>query len=388
MHAAPRNSWRLRCERCGHEEPLGLAHWRCPVDGGAFELRGPNRINRADLLEDRTIWRYAQVLPVERGSSPSLGAGWTPLVEGHLRGRRVWFKLDALLPSGSFKDRGAALVAAFVRAYGGRRIIVDSSGNAAAATAAYAAASGIECTVYCPASASPAKLIQSRAHGASVVIVEGPRAEATRAAVAAAEADPSSYYGGHNWNPVFVEGVKTWAMETWEQLGSRSPVAAFIPTGGGSAYVGARRGFEAISTSLPMLIAAQPAACAPIAQTASSAEDVMPVTPQPTMAEGASIADPPRGRAILRAMRASGGWATAVSEADIELALRDLWRQGLYVEPTAALGAAGCLSAIAAGRLPAEGDIVVLLTGSGLKATERIGALLGTQLRSAPLERT
>lgn len=369
--------WHYVCERCGHTERLDAAVWRCPACGGILGLAGPDRLDPATISrDDPTLWRYAAVLPAARADAAVLGAGLTPLVRGTLAGRPVWFKCDALLPSGSFKDRGAAVLVAHLRRLGLRRIVVDSSGNAAAAMAAYSAAAGLACTVYAPATASPGKLVQARACGAMVVPVEGDREAVARAAQGAAAADPTAFYASHNWHPVFVEGVKTWALEVWEQLGGRSPALAFVPTGGGSAFVGGYRGFAACG-ALPRLVAAQPAACAPVAAAAAAgADEVAPVTPGATVAEGTKIGAPPRGRQILAALRASDGWAAAVTEEEIVAALRDLWDQGLYVEPTAAVGAAACRAHFAGAAAPPDGEIVVLLTGSGLKATETIASLL------------
>ncbi|HEX5504602.1 MAG TPA: pyridoxal-phosphate dependent enzyme [Thermomicrobiales bacterium] len=370
--------WHYVCERCGHAEPLDAAVWRCPACGDILGLAGPDRLDPAAIArDDPTLWRYAAILPAARADAAVLGAGMTPLVRGALAGRPVWFKCDALLPSGSFKDRGAAVLVAHLRRLGLRRIVVDSSGNAAAAMAAYSAAAGLACTVYAPATASPGKLVQARAYGATVVPVTGDREAVARAAQDAATADPAAFYASHNWHPVFAEGVKTWALEVWEQLGGRSPALAFVPTGGGSAFVGGYRGFAACGGALPRLVAAQPAACAPVvAALAAGADEVAPVTPGATIAEGTKIGAPPRGRQILAAIRATDGWAAAVGEEELVATLRDLWGQGLYVEPTAAVGAAACRAYLAGAPAVSEGEIVVLLTGSGLKATETIGALL------------
>jgi threonine synthase len=370
--------WRYVCERCGHEEALDAVVWRCPACGGAFGLTGSPAFDPTSVRrDDQTLWRYAGLLPAAKAHACSLGEGMTPLVAGALSGRQVWFKLDALLPTGSFKDRGAAVLVAHLRRLGLRRVIVDSSGNAAAAMAAYSVAGRLECAVYAPAATSQAKLVQARAYGATVRLVEGNREDVARAAQSAAADDPTAFYASHNWHAVFVEGVKTWALEVWEQFGGRLPAAAFVPTGGGSAFVGGYRGFAALSGTLPRLVAAQPAACAPLVDAfARRADEVTPVMPGTTLAEGTRIGAPARGRQLLHALRASDGWAEAVSEEQIEAALRALWRQGLYVEPTAAVGAAACIAAVERGALP-DGELVVLLTGSGLKATEAAARLVG-----------
>lgn len=373
------NGWRYECELCGEAQDIETRLWRCPSDGGAFLLVGPNTLAPESIdLDEPTLWRYANMLPVERPDHYSLGEGLTPLIPGTLAGKNVWFKNDAVLPTGSFKDRGASVLVAHLGSLGLDHLIVDSSGNAAAAMAGFCAAAGIECTVYAPANASPGKLVQARAYGATVIAIEGNRDAVASAAQEAVERDPSAFYASHNWHAVFVEGVKTWACEVWEQLGGRLPAAAFIPTGGGSAFVGGRRGFDAAPGPLPALIAAQPAACAPVLTAFDAGtKDIAPVSPGETIAEGTKIGSPARGRQILSALRESNGWVEAVSEDDIVQALRELWSQGLYVEPTAAIGAAAFRVAVRDGRALPGGDIVILLTGHGLKATGTISAVLG-----------
>ena len=362
------------------QEQLHRANWRCPRCGTAWAIDGPNQLDPAHLPpSERSLWRYEQVLPVARADAVSLGEGMTPLIPGQLAGSPVWFKLDFLLPTGSFKDRGAALLVSHLRQLGYRKLVVDSSGNAAAALAGFSAAAGLDCHVFAPATTSPAKLSQARAYGAQVTLVEGSREQVAEAAQHAAACDAASAYASHNWHPVFVEGTKTWLLEVWEQLGARFPAACFLPVGGGSLLVGAWRACQALPGPHPVLVAAQPRACAPLVEAlAREAIDVTPVTPAATLAEGARIAAPPRGKQMLAAVRASGGWAEAVEEELLIDTLRQLWRQGLYVEPTAALGAAAFRQAIMQGA-QLSGEVVIVLTGTGLKsgAPGTVSSILG-----------
>ncbi|MFW6075042.1 MAG: pyridoxal-phosphate dependent enzyme [Chloroflexota bacterium] len=356
---------------------MSSQYWRDPDDGAPFLLDGPNDLAESGIdPENFTLARYIGLLPVDYERLVTLGAGMTPLIPGELAGETVWFKLDSLLPTGSFKDRGAAVLVAHLWSLGVESVVVDSSGNAAAAMSAYCAAVGMRCTVYAPASASPGKLVQARAYGAGVVPIDGSRDDVASAAQDAADHESSAYYASHNWNPVFAEGVKTWALEVWEQLGGRSPVAAFVPAGGGSAFVGGYRGFAATG-EIPQLLAAQPRACAPLVNAwVSDATETTPVTPDDTLAEGAKIGNPARGGMMLDAIRESSGDAVAVAESDLIEALHSLWQQGIYAEPTASLGAAAFVSKVRDGWHVPEGPVVVHITGSGLKATDTIAHVL------------
>jgi threonine synthase len=373
----------LRCSRCGAATVPSAQTWRCPICEGPLAWEGPRRMNRSQMAADvPSLWRYAAVLPVKPDQAVSLGETITPLVEAQIGATMVKCKLDFLLPSGSYKDRGAAVLVSTLKTLGVRHAIEDSSGNAAAAIAAYAARARIACTVFAPAAASAGKLVQAAAYGADVVRVEGSRDDVADAAIAAAAAEPTASYASHNWHPFFIEGVKTWALEVWEQLGYRAPDSIVVPVGSGSMLLGAFLAYSQLREGgeldrLPRLFAAQPAACAPVhAAFVAGADDVAPVERRPTLAEGASIARPVRGRELLAALRGSHGGTAAVDEEEIATALRELARQGIYVEPTSAVAAAGIRQLLARREIQPDEVTVVMLTGSGLKATEAIRSIL------------
>jgi threonine synthase len=213
--------------------------------------------------------------------------------------------------------------------------------------------------------------------------VTGSREDVANAAITAA-AQSGVSYASHNWHPFFIEGVKTWAFEVWEQLGYQAPDNVVVPVGAGSMLLGAWRAFTLLRDAreiarLPRLFAAQAAACAPIIEALDDGRsDVEPVTKRPTLAEGIVIASPVRGRMLLDAIRATGGGGVAVEEAEISDALRVLGDQGWYVEPTSAVAVAAARRLLRQGELRPEQTTVVLLSGSGLKATETIGNLLAS----------
>lgn len=356
------------CSACSTTSPADALVWRC-VCGGHLEWTGRAHWSRADIQADeRSLWRYAAALPVPYERRTSLGEGWTPLIPGPEPG--LLFKLDFLCPTGSFKDRGSTVLISHLASLGVREVLEDSSGNAGASIAAYGAAAGLRCEVYVPATASGAKLAQVAAYGAKVVSVPGSRQDVTDAALARADA---RFYASHNWHPLFLQGTRTLGFELWEQLGFQAPDAIVTPVGAGSTLLGCFRAFEELreaepGTPMPKLFAAQAEACAPLADALERGLDDTPgVEVGDTAAEGIKIGRPLRGGALLAAIRASGGGAVAVNEAEIAAARERLGGLGLYVEPTSAVPFAAYRRLVLRGQLRPSDRAVVVLTGSGLK---------------------
>jgi threonine synthase len=211
----------------------------------------------------------------------------------------------------------------------------------------------------------------------------------TAAAVRAAAA--SAFYASHNWQPVFIHGVMTWALEVWEQLGFRAPHNLIMPVGNGSLLLGAAKAFALLRAAgevlaLPRLFAVQAAAFAPlVAAIAADRDDVAPVAGGTTIAEGVAIPQPVRGAALLQALRASGGTAVAVGDDEVMTAIRGLAREGMYVEPTGAVGAAGFARLVREGRIAPDETTVIILTGSGLKATAQVASWIDSPPSSYPM---
>ena len=338
-------------------------------------------IGRGDIRPGtRSLWRYAASFPVPVSNPVSMGEGCTPLVEHRWRGGRAHFKLEWFAPTGSFKDRGASVMVSTLRQQGVTKLLEDSSGNGGAAIAAYSAAAGIKAKILVPAATQPGKTVQMRAYWAEVELVPGTRQDTADEAERQAK---RIFYASHNWQAFFLQGTKTLAYELWEDLGFRAPDNIVIPTGAGSNVLGCDIGFGELLRRgeikrLPRLFAVQPANCAPLcASFALGAEDAVPVEIRPTIAEGTAIAKPVRAREVLAAIRRSGGAAVAMTEDEIVEAMKDLARFGLYVEPTSASAAAALSALLGRGVIRREETTVVVLTGSGLKATQRIGELMG-----------
>ncbi|CAM5623603.1 Threonine synthase [Streptomyces griseus] len=346
--------------------------WCCPVCRGPWDLdftpvRGvaPNALSvRADSL-----WRYEEFLPLATPTI-SLGEGRTPLVA---LTDTVSAKLDYLMPTLSFKDRGAVLLVELARRLGPDRVVADSTGNAGTSVAAYCARAGLACTVYVPEGTSAKKTEQIRAHGAHLVTVPGGR-EATALAARAAADEPGVFYASHVFNPYFLHGTKTYVYELWEELGGRLPDALAVPVGNGTLLLGAALATAELHAlglieTRPRLIAVQAEAVSPLAAAFHAGLDDLPpaapaAPPSPTLAEGIAIPRPPRARQILAAVRASGGTFLTVPEDHIRTAQQDLASRGFYVETTGV----ACWAAVRdGGGGTAGGSVVVPLCGAGLK---------------------
>jgi threonine synthase len=364
----------LRCGACG-AAPASAFAWRCESCASPLEIELPPA-DPATLIDPAAsgIWRYRGWLPDV--AAVSLGEPTTALVDVRADGRRVIGKMEGGLPTGSFKDRGSAVLVAWLRQRGARELVADSSGNAGASIAAYAARAGLAARIFVPADASPAKLIQVRAAGATLVAVPGPRAGAAAAAIDALS-DEGVAYASHLWQPAFLAGTATFAYEVFEALGRRAPATLIAPLGGGTLLLGAALGFARLAQAglidrPPRLVGVQSTACAPLADAfAGCHDDAMPVEPGTTLAEGIRIARPPRSRQILAAIRATDGTIVSVDDDAIRASLSTLLSGGIFVEPTSAVAHAG---AARIGETPTP--IVLAFTGHGLKAAATISGLL------------
>ena len=357
-----------RCRRCGRSyERDRTAPWRCNC-GHALdfaESARPSTDAPETVDRDRGLWAFEGFLPVE--GSVTLGEGWTPLVAAP--DWEATFKLDWLFPTGSFKDRGAAVTLSLAADLGVDRVLEDSSGNAGAAIATYAARAGIDAEIFVPADANPGKLRAIENAGADVVRVEGTRQAVTEACHEAVEAD-RGWYASHAWNPAFFAGTATVAYEIAAQSDWTAPDAMIVPTGHGTLLLGAYRGFEALREAgwidrIPRLYAAQAAGTAPLVAArhgdaaAAGAND---------RADGIQIRQPARHDQLLAAIDDSAGDAVAIDETETTVQLDRLHRDGLQVEPTCAVAPAALERLREQGEIGADEDVVVVLTGSGLKA--------------------
>ena len=365
---------KLYCPRCSDSTADSPRVYCCPSCGGPLACaQGPAYFPRERLaLRPHTPWRYAEALP-EWAGQLSLGEVISPLVPFDVGGRSVLLKCDQAQPTGSYKDRGAALMVRFLQQSGVREDVEDSSGNAGASIAAYAARAGIRLKVFCPTSASPAKLAQIKRYGAELVSIEGPRPNATEALLAYID-QSDAVYASHLWNPLFIYGIQTLAFELVEQLEWQAPDAVFCPVGAGSILLGLYEGFTRMHAvgaidSLPRLVAIQAQRVAPLYSAwQQGAHDVMPfAAPRKTWAEGIALPKPVRGQALLAALRTTGGDVISVGEEAIKQGLEALGRGGLCIEPTSAVVWQGIRTYCENHPVEPNKKLVAILSGHGLK---------------------
>jgi len=371
------------CNDCNKEYRPETQVIKCQC-GGMLNLDDfPISLSKEDLLENEwSLFRYKSALPFHSAfdgwKAITMGEGFTGIVPLDPKHPEVLVKMDYMMPTLSFKDRGAAVLIAKAKELGVKKVIQDSSGNAGTAIAAYANRAGILCDIYVPEGTSPKKIKQIASHGATVHVVKGTREDTAKAALEAVE-NGGGFYASHVYNPFFYQGTKTYAYEIYEQLGGEIPETIVLPVGNGTLLLGAYYGFTDLKKlglikGLPKFIAVQSQGCAPLYKAFTEGNtSVEPVTNTGTLAEGIAIGEPMRGKQILEAVRATGGIIITAPEEDI-LGTRDyLAEKGFYVEPTTAATFAGYFNYVkeqshSNAADAGSGKVLIPLCGAGLKS--------------------
>ncbi len=358
----------IQCRECQKPFPIDQFPHRCPDCGGLFGF-SPGLEYLSEKIEPNLpgIWRYRMSFSLPKTASViSLGEGNTPLVWSTAFGQKIGFKMESQNPTGSFKDRGTAVLTSWLQAAGIDKAVEDSSGNAGSSFAAYASMAGIQGKVFIPAYASGPKRKQIESYGAEVLPIPGPRSKAAEAVLN--EVEKGAVYASHAFLPHGTAGIASIAYELFEEIGD-APGTVILPVGHGSLLLGIYLGFQALldagSTSrLPKIVGVQAAVCAPLYEAYQTGSlEIAPAAEGKTLAEGVSISDPYHGKEVLKAVRKSAGTILSVGEPDILSAQAQLAKLGLYVEMTSALVWGG-LDQI---HQSMPGPIVCIITGHGLK---------------------
>ncbi|MFZ5967416.1 MAG: threonine synthase [Bacillota bacterium] len=366
------------CSECGEKYDPTVQLFRCEC-GGLFDLEKFDfTFSKNDILHDQwSLFRYLKALPFDEGfqlwKDITMGEGMTPIVPLEKENPDLLVKVDYMMPTLSFKDRGAAVLIAKAKELGVKKVIQDSSGNAGNSIAAYAGRAGMACDIYVPEGTSEKKIKQIFAHGAKVCIVKGTREDTAKEALRAAERG-DGFYASHVYNPFFYQGTKTYAYEIYEQLNGDMPEALVIPVGNGTLLLGAYYGCKELLhlnliEKLPRIIAVQTEGCNPIYKAFMEGKDVVEeVENTGTIAEGIAIAKPMRGKQILEAIRNTAGEMITAPEERIMETQKDLAQKGFYVEPTTAATFAAYFQYCEEGKNAIKGKVLIPLCGAGLKS--------------------
>lgn len=356
----------VSCTSCGLSYPSEGAPFRCEC-GGVYDFSRFPGYADPETLTKPGIWRYHSSLGLTKDAPEiSLGEGDTPLLPGEFNGYNVYYKLENQNPTGSYKDRGSAVLVSFLRSRQVTSVVEDSSGNAGASLAAYCARAGIQVQLFIPESASGPKRWQIEMFGAQVERVPGPRANAADAVLRAV--DTGKVYASHAYMPFGLTGIATIAYEIVQSLGEE-PGTIIAPVGHGGLLYGVMLGFDALLdagriSKLPSFIGVQAEVCSPAVKAFNSGLTVIPeIKPGVTLAEGASVTSPMRAGEIVRRMLGGSGKMVSVKEASIRDAYALAAHQGIFVEPTACLPLAWLLN----DKIEVVEPVVTILTGSGLK---------------------
>ena len=389
----------LSCGACGRPHPAAPSHV-CPECLGPLEpAYGPDRLlpDRNEIAaRPRSLWRYREWLPFTGRPVHCLNAGWTPLVDSPrlasaLGVSRCLVKHDAgSFPSLSFKDRVVATALNAANAFGLTVVGCASTGNLANAVAAAAAREGLQAWIFIPHDLEPAKVAASAVFGPRLVRVRGTYDDVNRLCAQVADrfgwgivnVNLRAYYG---------EGSKTAAFEIAEQLGWRLPDAVVAPMAGGSLVTKLAKGFgEFLDAGLvrgvpPRLYGGQADGCAPIVRLVERGDDTLIPEKPNTIARSLAIGNPADGRSAARLIRSSGGWAAAVSDAEVVEGIRLLAETtGIFGETAAGVTVAAARTLATQGRLTPDDEIVLCITGNGLKTTDAISGSITVPEPIAP----
>ena len=370
----------LECSMTGERYPAdvvqGLSRVGRPLLA-RYDLEAVRRDLPRDALKDRDsgLWRYRELLPVANPiHALSLGEIATPLIPLLGEPGTVLVKDEGRLPTGSFKARGLCVAVSMAHQFGITRVAIPTNGNAGAAMAAYATRAGMESFCFCPDDTPEVNVREMAAQGAKVWRVNGLINDCGR--IVGEGKGPANWFDISTLKePYRIEGKKTMGLELAEQLGWALPDAIFYPTGGGTGLIGMWKAFDElealgwIGSARPKMIAVQAEGCAPIVKAFEAGVEHADLWQNAqTLAAGIRVPAAVGDFLILRAVRASGGWAQAVSDAAIEAAL-DLVakREGLLLCPEGAATHAAYQLALADGRVSASDKVVLFNCASGLK---------------------
>ncbi len=361
------------CKKCGYTESIYSAKLKriiCPRCGSPLSIE---KRDREWHPRGYGLIRYVSMLAIK--PRRSLGEGSTPAVSEENSSFKIVYKLEYLNPTGSFKDRGALTALSYVaESLSTRHILEDSSGNAGISVATYARLYRYKATIIVPKHAPIGKKKFIKMLGAEVV--EAPtRDDATKIALDILNRK-NCFYVDHLSNPLFIEGIKTIAYELYEQIGV--PDAILVPFGSGGLLLGIYYGFKElldlkIIDKIPHLVAVQSTANPPLYERIYGS---IHSYENSTLADGLLVKNPPRIEEAVDALQATNGFVVLVNSSEIIHALKELLDKGFIVEPTSATVYAAFSKIHDKLRDKGCKEVVIILTGSGLKMIDYIASIV------------
>jgi threonine synthase len=379
----------LRCRECGAEYPQEPLHV-CDQCFGPLEVVYDyaairTRLSR-ETVADRpaSLWRYRELLPVERDPVVGPHSGFTPLVRADrlaaaLGVEELYVKDDSVNhPTFSYKDRVVSVAISKATEFGFDTVSCASTGNLANSVSAHAARAGLGCFIFIPDNLEQGKIIGSAIYGPQTVAIRGNYDDVNRLCSEIADKYRWAFVN-INIRPYYTEGAKTYGFEIAEQLGWRFPKHVIVPTAGGTILPKVAKAFRElrevglVDDPLPKIYSAQAAGCAPVIHALHRGSDLIhPVKPD-TLAKSIAIGNPADGYYVLKAVRESGGWGEAATDQEIVDAIKLLARtEGIFTEPAGGTTVAVTKKLIEQGRIPRGEPIVISVTGNGYKTLEAV----------------
>lgn len=377
-----KNVLNAKCVKCGKEYEATPRVTTCSC-GGILDIQYDYDYVKANMTAERlatrpyTMWRYRELLPVEKTTAPPpLRVGWSPLYKADrlaaiLGLGTLYIKDDGQNPTASLKDRASAMAVAKAIEAGADTIACSSTGNAASSLAGNAAAAGLKTYIFVPARAPKGKVAQLMIFGAHVFTVQGSYEDTFRLSAEAIEK-----WGWYNRNaainPYLSEGKKTVSLEIAEQLDWKMPDYVALSVGDGCTIAGVWKGFKdlyaiGLIDRLPRLISVQAEGCCPLNRAITEHDDWRPME-ENTIADSIAVGVPRNPDKALNAIRESNGVVVNVSDDEIFDAMRLLGRtQGVFGEPAGVTGTAGVRKALELGLISPKSSVVSIVTGNGLK---------------------
>jgi threonine synthase len=378
----------LQCSRttCAKVLPHASLQNLCPACKSPllarYDLSAAKQTLSLPALRTRTntMWRYEEVLPA--GPPVTLGEGMTPLIHAGRLGERIGLgnfhiKDEGLNPTASFKARGLSAAVTVAKSLGARTLALPTAGNAGGAAAAYAAKAGLGCVIAMPSDTPEANIIESRAFGADVRLIDGLISDCGKF-IAANAAREGWFEVSTLKEPYRIEGKKTMGYELWEEFGGRLPDVIIYPTGGGVGLIGMWKAFEELEAmglighERPRMISAQAAGCAPIVKAFEQHNDNSEFFDNAaTIASGLRVPKPLGDFLILEDLYASGGEAVPATDQEMLAACRDMAAlEGIFAAPEGGAGLVATEKLVKQKKIRADEAVVLFNTGSGYKYLE------------------